>query len=114
MSDDLHRSFPDAADGRPLPPMAYDLMAAGLSSEDACFVAVQLRRKGFYLIHPERIGWPEIHAFQNELQRGQGVCEDGGGFFVRCIMQLFGAKSDPVETYQEAAERLLKQAETKE
>jgi len=71
MSDDLHRSFPDAADGRPLPPMAYDLMAAGLSSEDACFVAVQLRRNGFYLIHPDRIGWPEIHALERLLKQAE-------------------------------------------
>jgi hypothetical protein len=45
----LHRSFPDASDGRQMPPMGYDLMAAGLSSEDARFVALQLAQKGMAL-----------------------------------------------------------------
>jgi hypothetical protein len=111
MNDYLHRSFPDAGDGRPLPPMGDELMTAGLSAEDARFVAVQLRQNGYYLVHPDMIGWPEIRAFNEELHRGQGVREDGGGFFVRCIMALFGKKSDPVETYQEAAARLLREAE---
>lgn len=43
------RSFPDAADGRPLPPMADELMTAGLSGEDACFVARQLSHNGLIL-----------------------------------------------------------------
>ena len=44
------RSFPDAVDGRPLPPMADELMIAGLSAEDAIFVAKQLRQNGYYLV----------------------------------------------------------------
>lgn len=110
MTDDLHRSFPEAGDGRPMPPMADDLMAAGLSADDARFVAIQLRQNGFYLVHPDRLGWPDIRRFEAELARGQGIREDGGGFFVRCIMALFGKKPDPVETYREAARRLLKEA----
>ena len=45
-----HRSFPDAADGRPLPPMADELMTAGLSGEDARFVAIQLAQNGLMLV----------------------------------------------------------------
>ncbi|MBT0778028.1 hypothetical protein [Paracoccus sp. pheM1] len=45
-----HRSFPDAADGRPMPPMGEDLMAAGLSGEDARFVALQLAQNGLMLV----------------------------------------------------------------
>lgn len=108
------RSFPDAADGRPIPPMAAELWAAGLNTDDANFAARQLRGNGYYLVRIEDIGWPEIHAFQEELRKGQGVREDGGGFFARCIMSLFGRKSDPVETYQKAAERLLREAGIKE
>ena len=107
MSDHLHRSFPEAGDGRPMPPMGDELMTAGLSAENARFVAVQLRQNGYYLVNPDHLGWPDIRRFQAELRQGQGVREDGGGFFIRCIMALFGKKPDTVETYQEAARRLL-------
>lgn len=105
-----HRSFPDIADGRPMPPMSHELMVAGLSSDDAIFVARKLREDGYYLVRSEDLGWPDIRRFQSALHEGQGVREDGGGFWVRCIMALFGKKSDPVETYQKAAERLLRDA----
>ncbi len=104
MSD---RSFPEAADGRPMPPMGYELMAAGLNDEDARFVARMLRREGYYLVRAEDIGWPEIDGFRAELARGQGVHEDAGGFFARAIMALFGRKPDPVLTYRHAAEAML-------
>ena len=107
------RSFPEAADGRPIPPMAAELWAAGLSVDDASFAARQLRQNGYYLVRSADIGWPEIRAFQDELHHGQGVCEDGGGFFVRCIMAIFGKKPDPVENYQQAAARLLMEVEAK-
>lgn len=107
MDDD--RSFPEAVDGRPLPRMAEELMIAGLSEDDARFVSRQLRQDGYYLIRQEDIGWPQIRAFQEALRGGQCVREDGGGFFSRCIMALFGAKPDPVETYQLAAARLLRE-----
>jgi hypothetical protein len=29
------------------------------------------------------ISWPEIHTYHAELEKGQSVYEDGGGFFVR-------------------------------
>lgn len=108
------RSFPDAADGRPVPPMGYALMEAGLSWDDAVFAARRLRSDGYYLVRAEDIGWDDIRRFQAELNRGQGVGEDGGGFFVRCIMALFGKKPDQVETYQEAAGRLLREADLAE
>lgn len=44
------RSFPEAADGRPMPPMGYDLMTAGMNAEDARFVAIQLAQNGLALV----------------------------------------------------------------
>lgn len=56
----------------------------------------------------DRMGWSEIHAFQNELRKGQDVREDGGGFMIRAIKALFGVKrGDPVENYQQAARRMI-------
>ncbi len=105
-----NRSFPEVADGRPFPPMAHELIAAGLNSDDACFAARMLRQNGYYLVNPDKLGWPDIHRFQDELRQGQGVREDGGGFWLRCIMALFGKKTDPVVSYQKAARRLLEEA----
>ena len=104
---DDHRSFPEAADARPLPPMGYELIESGLSGEDACFVARQLRGKGFYLVRAEDLGWEDIKRFTDELNKGQDHREDGGGYFIRCIMALFGKKPDPVITHQAAAAALL-------
>src|SRR5690606_27629603 len=60
----------------------------------------------------ERMGWPEIHAFRAELQRGQSVYEDAGGFFLRAIRRLFGLPvRDTVVTYQDAARAALAKAE---
>jgi len=108
MPEKEHRSFPEAANGLPILPMEAELWASGCDHETARFVARQLGKKGYTLIRSEDIGWPEIHAFQDELRKGQGVREDAGGFFVRCIMALFGRKPDPVETYQQAAARLIR------
>lgn len=56
----------------------------------------------------DRMGWPEIDAFFVELRKGQGVYEDGGGYFIRAIKRLFGLKPvDDVLTYKEAAKKLL-------
>lgn len=108
------RDLTDAANGLPILPMEPELWAAGCDHETARFVARQLAAKGYTLIRAEDIGWPEIHAFQDELRNGQGVREDGGGFFVRCIMALFGRRSDPVENYQQAAARLLQEVTRQE
>ena len=48
-----HRSFPDAADGRAMPPMGDELMTAGLSADDARFVAIQLAQNGLTLVTVE-------------------------------------------------------------
>ena len=56
----------------------------------------------------DRMGWPEIHAFQDELRKGQDIREDAGGFMLRAIKALFGIKpTDPVTTYQQAARALV-------
>lgn len=112
MAED-HRSFPEAADGRAAPPMAHELMVAGLSWDDACFVARQLRGDDFYLVRPSDIGWPEIRAFQENLRYGQAVREDGGGFFARCLRALLRlpAPNYVVENYQDCARRLLEEAD---
>jgi len=55
-----------------------------------------------------RMGWDEIHAFQNELRKGQDIYEDAGGFFMRAIKALFGIKpTDTVTAYQDAARALV-------
>ena len=92
-------------------PMEPEIWAAGADLDTAHFVARMLRQQGYYLVRPDDIGWPDIRSFQEELHRGQGVREDGGGFFVRCILRLSRIKSDPVETYQEAARRMLQERE---
>lgn len=51
-----HRSFPEAADGRPMPPMVDELMTAGLNCEDARFVAIQLAQNGLTLAPAEQGG----------------------------------------------------------
>lgn len=108
-----HRSFPDAADGRPMPPMGYTILEASkglLDWNGAAELSRSLRANDYYLVRADDLSWSDIHNFQDELNKGQGVREDGGGFFVRCIMALFGKKPDPVETYQQAAARLLREA----
>lgn len=60
-----HRSFPDAGDGRPMPPMGDDLMTAGLSHEDARFVALQLAQNGL-TIQPAAQVQAEAVAVVNE------------------------------------------------
>ena len=108
------RSFPEAADGRPALPMEAEIWAAGADLETARFVARMLRQQGYYLVRSDDLGWPDIRRFQAELNKGQGVREDGGGFFVRAIMALFGKKPDPVVSYRAAAQALLQGVDTKE
>jgi len=111
MSDRKEIDWPKAiAEMRDPLPMEAEIWAAGADLETAHFVARMLRQQGYYLVRPDDLGWPDIRRFQDALREGQGVREDGGGFFVRCIKALFGIKADPVETYREAARRLLKEA----
>lgn len=100
---------------KPLPPMASELWGAGLSIEDAEFTARMLRQQGYYLINPERLGWSEINAFNAELHKGQSVFEDAGGYFIRCILALFGIKKPAAKivSYQDAARSLLAESEVK-
>lgn len=59
----------------------------------------------------DEIGWDEIHAFQDELAKGQDMREDAGGFFLRAIRALFGKPSrTTVENYRQAVARLLEEA----
>lgn len=61
----------------------------------------------------ERMGWPEIHAFQDELRRGQDYREDAGGFWMRALRRLFGLPSplSEVTTYQDAARAMVERAQ---
>jgi hypothetical protein len=56
----------------------------------------------------DRMGWPEINAFMGEP--GQSPYEDAGGYLLRTIKALFGIKPDKLETYREAAHRMVKEA----
>jgi hypothetical protein len=57
------------------------------------------------------ISWPQIHAYHEELRRGQDIYEDAGGFFQRAIRALLGKPSlDPIVSYREAARALLREA----
>lgn len=60
----------------------------------------------------DRMSWPEIHAFQNELRKGQDYREDAGGFMIRAIRRLFGlpAASWGVVNYQQAARAMIEKA----
>lgn len=59
------RSFPEAADGRPMPPMGDELMTAGLNCEDALFVAIQLAQNGLTLAPAAQDG-AEVEALRAE------------------------------------------------
>ena len=56
------------------------------------------------------LGWPEIHAMQAELRRGQDIYEDAGGFFIRAYRMLFGLPRIDweIQNYQQAVRTLLK------
>lgn len=60
----------------------------------------------------DRMGWPEINAFREELRRGQDIYEDAGGFWMRAIRRLFGLPSpySVVVSHQDAARALVKRA----
>lgn len=60
----------------------------------------------------DRMGWPEIHAFQDELRKGQDYREDAGGFMMRVIRRLFGLPSpvNEITTYQQAARAMVEKA----
>lgn len=57
----------------------------------------------------ERMGWPEIRAFETELARGQDVAEDAGGYMLRAVRRLFGLPPNRsrIQTYRDAARALV-------
>lgn len=61
----------------------------------------------------DKMGWPEIHAFKEELRRGQDIREDAGGFMMRAIRRLFGLPSpySEITTYQQAARSMIAAAQ---
>lgn len=72
---------------------------AGWSESDALLQAI------------DGMGWPEINAFYAELNKGQGIREDAGGFMLRAIKALFGIKApDQIETHRDAMRALVAQA----
>lgn len=105
----LREAIANAEDPLPMQP---ELWAAGCDLDVARFAARMLRRQGYYLINPDDIDWSDIHRFKDELAKGQGVHEDGGGFWVRAIKGLLRIKTDPVINYQDAAKALLEEAAT--
>lgn len=60
----------------------------------------------------KRMGWPEIHAFQDELRKGQDYREDAGGFMMRAIRRLFGLPRPALDVvnYQQAARAMVEAA----
>lgn len=60
----------------------------------------------------DRMGWPEIHAFRDEMKKGQGIYEDAGGYMMRAFRRLFGLPQvdADVVTYQRAARAMVAKA----
>lgn len=60
----------------------------------------------------DRMGWPEIKAFQAEMYKGQSIYEDAGGYFMRGLRRLFGLPQidEEVVTYQRSARAMVEQA----
>ena len=60
----------------------------------------------------DEMGWPEIDAYNKEWRRGQQY-DDVGGYFMRCIGRLFGArhKYDELPCYKEAMKAMIKEAQ---
>lgn len=60
----------------------------------------------------DRMGWPEINAFNEERRKGQSIYEDAGGFVMRCMRRLFGLPSPDttVISCQDAARAMVEQA----
>lgn len=57
----------------------------------------------------DKMGWPEIDAFNEELRRGQGR-DDAGGYMLRAIARLFGIERgyNPQVSYEQAARAAIK------
>jgi hypothetical protein len=57
----------------------------------------------------DQMGWPEIHAFNAEKRKGQGIYEDAGGYLMRCFRRLFGLpeQDEEVISYQKALRAMI-------
>ncbi len=53
--------------------------------------------------------WDNIGAYNKEIKRGQ-IYEDAGGYLLRCIGRLFGAKYYSLKYYQNAVRKMIKEA----
>lgn len=62
-----------------------------------------------------RMGWPEIHAFHEEMRKGQSIYEDAGGYFLRGLRRLFGLPQidEEIITYRRAAKAMVERAAQK-
>jgi len=118
-----------SADAEPVAVIRFDRGAPGNENEMHKVISCDWQPDGEYRLYTEaqmqaradaarrealeeaidRMGWPEIHAFEDELRKGQGVREDAGGFMLRAIKALFGLKPDTVETYRDAMRAMLKE-----
>lgn len=59
----------------------------------------------------DEMGWEEIGAYNKEMKRHQQINEDAGGFILRCIGALLGAKPrDNLLSYKEALTVMVKTA----
>lgn len=108
-----HRSFPDAADGRPMPPMGEDLMAAGLSGEDARFVALQLAQNGLMLVPAtptaqEAVAWRCKDYADGWILYGNKAQAELYQACTGCLMEaLYAHPPQPSETVAEALSGLM-------
>lgn len=61
----------------------------------------------------DQMGWPEIHAYQAEMRRGQSIYEDAGGYFMRGLRRLFGLPQidEEIITHQKAARAMIEAAQ---
>jgi hypothetical protein len=87
--------------------LALDCECQGLYVRDGTAVVIDEREALEAAI--DRMGWTEIHAFDEEMRKGQGVYEDAGGYIMRGIRRLFGLpeKDREIVTYQKAASAMV-------
>lgn len=100
-------------DGDPEELLRFSLaITRGMMDVDRLHAAQQAKEVPILEAAIERMGWPEINAFREELDRGQDVHEDGGAYWIRAIRRLFGLPTsrDAVMTYQQAAKALIESA----
>ena len=57
----------------------------------------------------DNMGWDEIDAYNAEFRRGQ-IYDDAGGFFMRCIGRLIGARHryDELTNYKKSVRKMMR------